>query len=344
MHKNGLRILVIGASPNLGEFNVLMGINHKDDLQAIKNEIEVNKNNYDVCIFLSHLGMNRDKEIAEKIEGIDIIIGGHLHILMDKPEVINKKIIFTSGVYREHLGVLCVEVNNQRIELIDGNNIPVKQCIESKEVLDIVRNNREKAINKLSIPLYSIDKDLWHDVVVENPMTNLLADGLLEVLKCDIGLINSGVINGGVRKGGISSKKIIELCPSPLNPTMFRIQGKHLLEALSNSLDTDFCYADGKGPGSRGKYVGRLHVSNAVIKHNGRCIRSIHINGEELDLERFYTVASSDYLQRGSGYKSLSNNLHVKYNKEYLRDTLREYMEKGEFVEKAFVDRWILVE
>lgn len=55
-------------------------------------------------------------------------------------------------------------------------------------------------------------------------------------------------------------------------------------------------------------------------------------------------MASSDYLQRGSGYKSLSNNLHVKYNKEYLRDTLREYMEKGEFVEKAFVDRWILVE
>ncbi|MDF2801667.1 MAG: bifunctional metallophosphatase/5-nucleotidase [Anaerocolumna sp.] len=342
LHKNGLKILVIGASPNLGEFNELMGFAHRDYLDTIENEIKTNKDNCDLCIFLSHLGMDKDKEIAEKVNGIDIIIGGHFHILMEKPELVNNKIIFTSGAYGEHLGVLSIEVNDQKFELIEGNNISIGLCEESKEVLEIVRRNRIKAIDNLSIPLYKIKRDLWHDVVEENPMTNLLADGLRDVLKCDIGLINSGVINGGIKKGNVTWKKLIELCPSPLNPTSYKIQGKYLMEELSNSLDTDYCYADGKGAGSRGKYVGRLHVSNATIEHNGRTISNIYINGEALETDRFYTVASSDYLQRGSGYESLRNNVDVKYNKEYLRDTLKEYMDKSEFVERAFIDRWIL--
>jgi len=202
--------------------------------------------------------------------------------------------------------------------------------------------NKEKAINKLSIPLYEINVDLWHDVVEENPITNLLADALVDVLKCDIGIINSGVLNGGIKKGGVSVKKLIEICPSPLNPTCFEIQGKYIKEALQNSLDSDYCYVDGKGPGFRGKYLGKLHVSNALIEHDGRKIRKIFINGEELQEEKWYSAASSDYLQRGTGYTSLKNNKNEHYNSEYLRDTLREYISKKEFVEKAFVDRWIL--
>lgn len=89
-----------------------------------------------------------------------------------------------------------------------------------------------------------------------------------------------------------------------LNPTSFKIQGKYLWEALQNSLDTDYFYTDGRGPGFRGKYTGRLNVSNAVIEHNGRKISNIYINGEKLIAEKWYTVASSDYLQRGTGYDS----------------------------------------
>lgn len=342
--KNGLKILVIGASPNLGPFNALMGFELRHYIEAISSEIEANKDYYHICIFLSHLGMEKDREIAEKVEGIDIIIGGHFHILMDKPEIVNNKILFTSGAYGEHLGLLSVEIMEGKVTLLEGINIPVAQCEPSNEIIEIVRKNREKAIENLSVPMYRINRDLWHDVVEENPMTNLLADALREVLHCNIGLINSGVINGGVKKGYVTQKKIIELCPSPLNPTSFKLQGKHLLEALSNSLDSDYCYADGKGPGFRGKYVGRLHISNGIIEHNGKSISKVLIHGELLDMERWYTVASSDYLQRGSGYEALKYNIEEKYNIEYLRDTLKEYMNKREYVEAAFTNRWILQE
>lgn len=343
LNKNGLRILMIGASPDIGPFNELGGYKLKNHIEVIKEEIDINYGMYDLCIILSHLGMKKDKEIAEKVDKVDVIIGGHFHILMEKPEIVNGVIIFTSGCYGENLGVLKLEINNSKIDISEGENINISNCKECDDIIKVLKENKEKAIDKLSEPLYELDRDLWHDVVEENPITNLLADALVDVLKCDIGIINSGVINGGIRRGNVTKKKLLELCPSPLNPTCFELEGKYLREALQNSLDTDYCYADGMGPGFRGKYVGRLHVSNAVVEHNGRKIINIFINGEELDDNKSYTVASSDYLQRGTGYISLKNNKNEKYNHEYLRETLREYISKKEFVEKAFIDRWILI-
>lgn len=261
---------------------------------------------------------------------------------MDTPEIVNNKIINTSGCFGENLGLLRLEFNNKKIELLEGRNISIEDCDCCQEVIDILKSNKEIAIENLSKPLYNIDTDLWHDVMEENPITNLLADALVDVLKCDIGIINSGVINGGIKKGSVSNKKLLEICPSPLNPTYFEIQGKYLREALQNSLDSDFCLMDGKGPGFRGNYLGRLHVSNALIEHDGRKIINIFINDEKLDDDKWYTAATSDYLHRGSGYTSLKNNRNERYNKEYLRDTLREYLAKKEFVDNAFVDRWVL--
>ncbi|GFZ32936.1 putative metallophosphoesterase YunD [Clostridium zeae] len=342
LNKNGLRILVIGTSPDIGPFNELGGFKLKDHIEVIKEEIAFNNGKYDLCLVLSHLGMEKDKEIAEKIDEVDVIIGGHFHILMEEPEIVNDTIIFTSGCYGENLGVLKIEVDNTKIEIIEGKNINISNCKVCDDIIKVLKENKEKAIDKLSKPLYELDRNLWHDVVEENPMTNLLADALVDVLKCDLGIINSGVLNGGIRKGKVTLKKLLEICPSPLNPTCFQIEGKYLREALQNSLDTDYCYANGMGPGFRGKYVGRLHVSNAIIKHNGRNIIDIFIDGEKLEDDKTYTVASCDYLQRGTGYNSLSNNKNEKYNHEYLRETLKEYIEKKEFVERAFVDRWIL--
>ncbi len=341
INKNGLRILVIGASPDIGPFNELLGFTLVDYLEAVQNEISKAQEQYDVCILLSHLGLDKDREIAEKISGIDIIIGGHFHILMDQPEIINGTIVHTSGEYGKHIGKLVVEVSSNQVQLIEGANYSSLQIEESAKIKEILKQNKERAIDRLSKPFCRIDKNIWHDVVEENPMTNFLAEALKDFLVCDLGLINSGVLNGGIKKGDVSRKKIIELCPSPLNPTSFKIQGKDLWEALQSSLDADNCYADGKGPGFRGKFVGRLHVSGAVIIHDNRNILNIYVHGAILNMEQWYTVASSDYLQRGTGYQSLARNQDVQYCKEYLRDILQEYLKNEVLIDMAFEERWI---
>lgn len=247
-----------------------------------------------------------------------------------------------SGCYGENLGLLDFEYDGN-VTNVHGVNINVKKVEMNENILKLIDKNRKIANDNLGVSLYSIDREMWHDVVEENPITNLLADAIRDLFNCDIGLINSGIMNSGIRKGKVSFKKLIEICPSPLNPTYMEIQGKYIKEALQQSLDPEICYKDGAGAGFRGRFLGRLHISGAVVEYDGNNIHRIIVNGEELDEEKYYSVATSDYLQRGTGYKALKSNINEKYRVEYLRIVLKDYLCKDEFLDKAYVDRWIKI-
>lgn len=339
-----LRILIIGTSPNLNEFSTSCGLNILDYLDGINNEIHKNEGKYDICIVLSHLGMDKDEEIATKIPEVDVIIGGHFHILMDEPKIVNDTIIHTSGQFGEHLGVIKLSVEDNKVSLISGQNINIEELGMDEGVIKVLKKNKEIALNNLSIPLYKVKENLWHDVIEENPITNLLADGLSKVYNCDFAFINSGVLNGGVKKGALTNLKLLQIEPSPLNPTYVEIQGQYILGAIKESLDGDIVLADGRGPGFRGKYVGRLHFSkNVKIKYKGRKVLEVLINEEPIKEDKVYRVSTSDYLHRGSGYKDLKNNSNHKYDDRYIRDILREYLCDEDMVNDALEERWIEV-
>lgn len=340
--KSGVRFLIIGTSPNFKTFFHLLGMDTLNYKEQIQKELSDNEGKYDVCILLSHLGLIEDTDIANTMNGIDIIIDGHSHELMVEPKLVKNTVIHMSGCYGENLGVLDFEYNGN-ITDINGVNINIKNVDMDENILKIIEKNRKIANDNLGVSLYSIDRDMWHDVVEENPITNLLADAIRDVFNCDIGLINSGIMNSGIRKGEVSFKKLIEICPSPLNPTYMEIQGKYIKEALEQSLDPEICYKDGAGSGFRGRFLGRLHISGATIEHDGNQINRIIVNGKELDEEKYYSVATSDYLQRGTGYKALANNINERYNVEYLRIILRDYLSRDNFLDKSYIDRWIKV-
>ncbi|QFF97762.1 bifunctional metallophosphatase/5'-nucleotidase [Psychrobacillus glaciei] len=339
LSKNGLRILITGSSPNMGEFNDGIGIYMTEYKEAIVEEIKRNAGDYDICILLSHVGTFADEPLAMEIPEIDVIISAHDHKLFSEAKVINNIIMNSAGNYGEHLGILELEIKDGEVKLLHSKTISSKNAEKDDNILALLKSNKEKAIEVLSQPIYPLLQPLWHDVIEENPLTNLIADGLKDMLNCDIGLINSGICNAGVFNE-LSKKKLIEICPSPLNPTSFEIQGKYIKEALEQSLDAQVCLADGRGPGFRGRYVGRLHIAGAEIVHDGKFVRAIYVKEKLLDDETWYTVASSDYLQRGSGYESLANNRNEKYLAEEIKDVIRLYANKSDFIEKASINRW----
>lgn len=105
------------------------------------------------------------------------------------------------------------------ISSFNGLNIEIKDLTPNENIIKCLEYNKEKAIIKLSEPLYEIKESLWHDVLEENPITNFLSDALREILNCEIGIIKSGILNRGIKKGAVTKKKLLEICPSPLSPT-----------------------------------------------------------------------------------------------------------------------------
>lgn len=344
IEKSHIKFLIIGTSPN-SDFYFLNNLCTEDYKKAIAHEMTVNKGKYDICILLSHLGLIEDREIASVFNEIHIIIDGHSHKAMEKAEFINNTIIHMSGCYGEWLGKLNIEFEKlqgtYKIKNFTDSNIKIDNSIKiNQEVLQCLSKNKAIAEENLSKPMYSINRDMWQDVIEENPITNLLADGLKDFLHSDLAIINSGVLNGGIRKGGVSKLKLLEICPSPLNPTIMYIKGSDIFKAFQISADADVCLSDGKGSGFRGKYLGRLHLSGGTVEYSGKNVTKITVGNEELQFEKWYKVASSDYLKRGSGYKTLGNNKDEKYFVEFLRDILEIYLNKPDFLEKAYENRW----
>jgi 5'-nucleotidase len=69
---------------------------HKNPIETAKEMVqELKAKNCNLIICLSHLGyqyedlkLHSDFTLAQKVDGIDLIIGGHTHILLDKPTVL----------------------------------------------------------------------------------------------------------------------------------------------------------------------------------------------------------------------------------------------------------------
>jgi 5'-nucleotidase len=215
---------------------------------------------------------------------------------MEEVLKINNSIIHMSGKYGEHLAVLDFEYDGE-IESFNGVNIGIDEISMNEETINCLKVNKNKAISKLSEPLYSIKKDLWHDIVEENPMSNLLVDALRLVSNCDIRIINSGVLNGEIIRGIVSKKKFMGICPSLLNKTYMKIWGRYFREAKEKAMDSEGSMKDEKCSRFREKYLGRLHILGGYTEHNGMNITKIIIGEYELEDEKWYTGGSSDYFE-----------------------------------------------
>ncbi len=346
LERSGLRILVIGATAGewLNVFYKLSNMRVKDPEQEIRRVLAAYEGfDYDLVILLSHLGLEKDKEIASRVHDIDVIIGGHSHAALEKPVVQDGVVICQAGRFGEYIGevLLDFDAKHKRIADLQGRLILANSYAASPWVMKLIKSYSKEANKNLSENLFSVPVDLSHSLIDENSIGNILADALKDIVNAEIGMINSGVFTGGIKKGPISRKQLHELLPSPLNPTYMEVMGADLKTSLENSLLKKYSLGDGRGPGSRTRYLGNIQVSsNVQVRVNSGKLTSIIIDSKALDEDRWYSVGTSDFLQRGTGYSELARNRNVWYRPEFLRDLLQTYLQKRMFLDRALVRRF----
>ena len=65
-------------------------------------------------ICLSHVGLKQDISIAETVDGIDLILGGHSHDILEQPVQIRKTFICQTGSHGRYFGLY--ELDNGKLE------------------------------------------------------------------------------------------------------------------------------------------------------------------------------------------------------------------------------------
>jgi len=77
----------------------------------------------DIIVVLSHLGLDKDEQLAKEVPGIDIIVGGLSRRLLQKPESVGKTIIVQAGYRGEWIGRLKVLVDSDGVVAYSEGNI-----------------------------------------------------------------------------------------------------------------------------------------------------------------------------------------------------------------------------
>jgi 5'-nucleotidase / UDP-sugar diphosphatase len=89
----GLRVGVVGigdvdAMRSIFKTGNTMGITPLSTKEILQKYIDLIRPMVDVVVIASHAGYHQDLDYIPRIEGVDIVFGGHLHIALDPPNVL----------------------------------------------------------------------------------------------------------------------------------------------------------------------------------------------------------------------------------------------------------------
>ena len=297
----------------------LEGIDALDKEQTIqKLQEEVNKfekQGIDKIILISHSGLEAEKEIAQKTEGIDIIIGGHSHDLMkgikEGENLLyskrNEPVILTQAYKNgDYFGVLNVDFDEKGVVIEAQNNVTPTKTYSSDLLMAYFTNKNLGAPNVIGRILNKYPLKT-NGMLEENPYANLLTDAMKTQLGTDIAILNAANLRGQLPKGELTDRDVSEITPFNNKIMVIEINQKELVDAIKFAGSVSFTTSDMK--------PGLLQLSGVTYKINkqGELLEAnfINKNGEKVPIDVnnpdeniIYKTAIDNYY--GSGRENFS--------------------------------------
>lgn len=286
------------------------GLTFADSIEVSKKMVEELKDKTDVIIALAHIGLDESsvitsKAIAEAVDGIDVIIDGHSHTLLETGNLVNNTLIAQTGSYDQNLGYVNLEVQNGEVVNKTAELLKAGAAAETVADADLAKLIDEiKVANQPVFDKVVAKTDIYLDGVRANVRTketnlgNLSADAVRAAAGADIGLVNGGNIRVDIQPGDITFGRVAELFPFGNTVQVKKITGEDLLAVLEHSVSGY--------PAAQGAFMqvsGLTFVFDPAQPVGSRVIE-VKVGDNALDKAAEYTVAINDFLGiGGDGYE-----------------------------------------
>lgn len=281
-----------------------------DPVDVSKKMVKELADKTDIIIALTHIGLDESsvitsKKLAESVEGIDVIIDGHSHTVLESGMTVNNTLIAQTGNYDKNLGFINIQIKDGKIT---DKKAELLSAEKAKEIaLDTNISSYIDTIKKENEPVFAkvvAKTDIALDGARENVRTketnlgNLSADAVRNAAGSDIGLVNGGNIRTSIPVGDITFGKVAELFPFGNTVQVKKITGTDLLKVLEQSVSGY--------PATQGGFlqVSGLTFNFDASKEKGSRVIEINVGGKPLEKNKEYTVAINDFLGiGGDGYE-----------------------------------------
>lgn len=315
----------------------------------------------DYIIALTHLGVDeesvgrRSTDLAAAVKGIDLIVDGHSHTVIDGGEKVGDTVIVSTGSYLANVGTVVIdkEAKTEEAKLISAADYAAGTAQYDETVKALVAEDVAEVAEAYSKVFAKTEVHLeGTKQIVRSQETNLgdfTADAYLYTaqkyadehelgVNVDCAISNGGGIRVSVEPGDISMDTLVTIFPFGNNVCLVTITGEQLLEVLEAStfctpetiggfpqvagieykLDVSVPYENGEQYPDSTYYAPAKPGSRVTIKS---------VNGKAFDPKAEYTVAVNNFqAEGGDTYYQLTKNSYFCDTEILDCDALIEYV------------------
>ena len=248
--ENGTKYGIIGAMPldfkectkkSVQEDIEVMDFD--DTIKALQEEINnLKAQNINKIILLSHTGYENDKKMAAALDGVDIIIGGHSHsvvegakhgenIIMSKS---NQPVIITqAGENGGYYGILDVEFNSEGILTTISNQLTQLHARKNPNIEYIKEQKMGKSPTIGTIK--EIEPMPKNRRMKPHAWANLIVDSMKEGLNADCAFLNAANIRKVPTTGKLTERDVTESVPMKNKLVKAKLTQKQIVEAIKQA-------------------------------------------------------------------------------------------------------------
>jgi hypothetical protein len=296
---------------------------------GLANEvIEELDRNHDLVIALTHIGYSDDKLLAASSRGLDLVIGGHSHTVLESMAIVPNQEgrevpVVQTGFNGHFIGKILVEVNRGAApRFLSYELVPVdiegpRDALQDQFLADaeqalerIYGPELRKPIGKAEVRLVSGDRG-------PTAFSKFAVDSMKEITGAEIAL-DVGAFHGNTPQpaGDVSRMTLMELYPRKFeqeqNEGLYVYTGK--LPGIAIKIGLEYAMRYGSFLSFSGLTYDLSSLNDADFKrlkdrHQGKgsarnltrfVPKNIRINGEPLRKFRWYTTATTESLVRGA--------------------------------------------
>ena len=253
----------------------------------------------ELVVVLSHNGMDVDLKMAQRVSGIDVILGGHTHDGVPVPEIVNspsgRTLVVNSGSNGKFLSVMDLDVRHGHLVDYRFRMLPVFSNFlpADSEMAAYVDSVRAPFVDQLTQVIASTEVTLYRRGNFGGTFDQVILDAMLKVRGADIAFSpgfrwGTSLLPGdSITYEHVMDQTAITYAKSTLNE-MTGEMIHQLLEGIADNLFNPDPYYQMGGDMVR---VGGLTYTIDPAATIGRRISQLEFAGKPLDAAKTYRVA-----------------------------------------------------
>jgi sulfur-oxidizing protein SoxB len=272
---------------------------YDDNLQELVDEIRANEG-VDAVIVISHNGMDVDLEMARRVSGVDVILGGHTHDGMPAPTIVKnnggKTLVCNVGSNGKFVGVMDLDVRGGKVHDFRYRLMPVfSELIPADpQMAKLIEDIRAPHLGWLNEELAVADELMFRRGNFNGTFDQVICNALNEVNDAQVSLSPGFRWGTTVLKGQTVTMEHVldQTCLTYPETYVREMKGEELkliLEDVADNLFNPDPYLQSGGDMVR---VGGFDYVCDPNKPIGQRISEMTLdNGEKIDASKSYKVS-----------------------------------------------------